>query len=97
MKAVQHNSKDVCWLIGDRCHQNEENPLHRSYHFGQVPHLIFAVLNLPSAVVDLLKDRNTRVFICLLQEEARSALYMAHGNLILIKHRQPKVSKKLEH
>ena len=34
-----------------------------SHHFGQVPHLVFAVLDLPSAVVDLLKKKSIQMYV----------------------------------
>lgn len=38
----------------------EETPCSGSNHFGQVPHFVFAVLDLPPAVMDLLQKRQPK-------------------------------------
>lgn len=46
----QRKKKCYCWTLGVTLRS-------LSYHFGQVPHLVFAVLDLPPAVINLLKRR----------------------------------------
>lgn len=48
----------------------EEMPCAGSHHFGQIPHLVFAVLDLPPAVVDLLQQTNGTLFRYFSQQES---------------------------
>lgn len=48
----------------------EETPCGGSHHFGQIPHLVLAVLDLPPAVVDLLQQTNGTLFRYFSQQES---------------------------
>lgn len=55
LMAVHYRSGWSCWMIWIYS---------TSYHFGQIPHFVFAVLNLPPTVVNLLWEEKTSISSC---------------------------------